>query len=172
MPILQKFKDKHSRWSGGLTLVELLVTLSLLSIVLCCSLPLAPSLYKKNQMQMIVDNVKGAIQVAKMQALISGDTLALTPIGGAGDWSDGMLLFVDNVKHQYSSETRLLYQWHWKSVGVDLAWQGFQSRNYLLFAPDMSSNATNGYFIITNHQLQAKLVVNRFGRVKVDVQPI
>ena len=153
--------------SAGLTLIELLVSMVIFAIVLCCSFSFSPSVYKKNQLQMVTDEVKGAIHFAKIQSLLTGDILALTRIPGSNDWSEGMLLFVDNGKHQYGPDVKLLHEWHWQLSGVHIIWQGFQSKEYLLFSPDIGSNAVNGYFIIKNHmQQQAKLIVNRLGRIK------
>ena len=151
----------------GLTLIELLVSLSVLAILVCCSFSFSPSLYKKNQLQRVTDDIKSAIRFAKMQALLTGDIVALTPIATTGGWSEGMLLFVDNVKHRYVSGGTLLHQWRWTLSGIQVSWHGFQSGNYLLFTPDISSSTVNGEFIITNHiQQQVILVVNRLGRVK------
>ena len=151
----------------GMTLIELLVSLSLLAILLFFSLPFAPSLYNKNQLQVVTDEVSSAIHFAKIQALLTGDVLVLSPLsGGRNDWSHGMLLFVDNPKHQYMSDDKLLHEWHWNSNVVRVFWHGFQSDEYVLFAADISHSTTNGYFIIKNDTKQLKLVVNRLGRVK------
>ncbi len=150
----------------GFTLLELLAGISLTAIVLCISLPFAPALYKKNKLHVLTDDVKAAIQYAKIQAVMTGEQLALTRLPGAGDWSDGMLLFVDNANHQYTTGAKLLHEWRWQSSEIQVSWHGFQSQDYLLFSPEMSSSAVNGSFTLTNamHQ-QTKLVVNRLGRV-------
>lgn len=152
--------------SAGFTLLELLLCLSLLGIIAFFSLPYTPSLYKQNQLQTVTAEIKSAIHTAKMQALVVGKTLALTPLPDADDWSEGMLLFVDNAKHQYTPHVKPLYEWHWKSAGTHVSWHGFQSKDYLLFATDLRSSTTNGYFVIKNAQQQAKLIINRVGRVR------
>ena len=153
--------------SQGLTLIELLVTLSLLSILFFFSTLLTHSFYKKNQFQIISDEIKMAIYTAKMQALMTRDTLVLTPLSGEGDWSHGMLLFVDNGTHHFIPNDPLLHQWHWASPDIQISWHGFQSKNYLLFAADIRRSTTNGYFMIKNnlHQ-QVKLIINRVARVR------
>ena len=154
----------------GFTLLELLVSMTLAVVILSLCVSFAPSLYKKNKLRVFTDEVKGAIQYAKIQALITGEPLILTRLPGVSDWSDGAILFVDNARHQYASETNLLHEWQWTSSGVHLSWRGFQSDDYLLFTPDMSSSAVNGTFIITAplHQ-KTTLVVNRLGRVKENI---
>lgn len=150
----------------GFTLMELLLCLSLIAIIGFFSLTYIPSLYKKNHLEAITADIKTAIHTAKLQALVMGKTLALTRIPDAKDWSQGMLLFVDNDKHQFTSDIKPLYQWHWKSTGTHVSWQGFSSRDYLLFATDLNSSVTNGSFKIQNNGQQVKLIVNRVGRVR------
>ena len=154
----------------GLTLLELVVSLSLFAILLCLSFSFAPSLYKKNKLQVVSNEVKGAIQHAKLQALLTGETLVLARLPGAREWSSGMVLFVDNGSHQCTSVTKILHEWHWHSSEIQDSWHGFQSQDYLLFSPDMSRNTVNGSFEITNSIKQKiKLVVNRLGRIKEDI---
>ena len=149
--------------TSGFSLLELLIGFSLLAIILCFSLPFAPSLYKKNQLQIITDQINEAIRFAKIQTILTGDRLILTHLGDKKDWSEGVGLFVENSKHQPTAKS--LYEWRWPSSGVHITWQGFQSKDYLLFTPDITSSAVNGFFIISNSmQQRKKLVVNRLGR--------
>ena len=150
----------------GFTLIELLASLTLLVIVLFFSLPQTSVLYKKNQMRLISDGVKEAIQTAKIQALLLNESLVLAPLSGTNDWSQGLMLFADNSKHQFIPGMKLLYEWHWPSSGVNIVWHGFKSEYYLIFAPDIRHNATNGYFMIKNTAQQVRLIVNRLGRIK------
>ena len=137
-----------------LNLIEVLICLAISSIVLFFALPFTPSLYKKNQLDIIEPDIINAIRFAKTQSLMTGDNLLLTPLSGANDWSRGMSLFVDNPQHHYSPGVKQLREWHWQARGVQIAWRGFQSTNYLRFATDISHSAINGYFIIENNANQ------------------
>lgn len=151
------------------TLIELLISLSLLAILLFFTIPFESSLHQKNQIQVIQEEIKSAVRYAKTQALISGNTLILTPSNDSNDWSDGMRLFKDNAKHQYTSKDAVIHAWHWNSSGIQVTWRGFQSNHYLLFSTDVSKNAVNGSFLIeSNAKYAAKLVINKLGRVKHD----
>lgn len=149
---------------AGFTLFELLVCLFLLALVLLFSVPLTATWYKRNQIQTLSSSVKNAIQMAKTQALITGNTLILSHLSEDKDWSKGMLLFVDNAQHKYTPTSKLLYEWHWQQPGIHIEWHGFQSSEYLLFASNLSHSAANGYFMISNGDQQVKLIVNRLGR--------
>lgn len=152
--------------SAGFTLLELLISLFVLALITSFSLSNTSALYQKNQLQAVTSEIKKAIQTGKLQALSRGESLALTPLTNSTDWSSGMLLFVDNANHQYTPDGKLIYQWTWKSTGVHVSWQGFQSKNYLLFAANLKSNITNGFFIIKDNAHQVKLIVNRLARVR------
>ncbi len=152
---------------NGFSLIELLVGLSILTIILCFSVSFAPLLYKKNQLQTMVHTVKTAINFARTEALSTGDVLVLTHLPGAIDWSEGMLLFVDNGNHhRYTPNSKLVHEWRWNPAGIRMQWRGFQSTEYLLFSPDITSSAVNGYFLISNTKGEVKLVINRLGRLK------
>ena len=141
--------------------------MALLGIIVLFSEPFAQSFYKKNQLQRVADEIKIAVHTAKMQALITNDRLVLSPLLGFTDWSEGMLLFVDNIKHQYSKNDKIIHEWHWNLKGVHVSWHGLQSKDYLLFATDLSCSTTNGYFMIQNTlQQQVKLILNRVARVR------
>ena len=121
---------------------------------------------------MIRDEVRGAIHFSKLQALIKGNDLVLTHLPGTDDWSSGMLLFVDNGQHVYTHDTRLVHQWYWHSAGIHLEWHGFQSKDYILFTPDIISSTLNGTFVITNTLQQVKLIMNRLGRIRETTKPL
>lgn len=155
------------RFYRGWTLVELLISLSLFAIFSLFSLAYLPSLYKKNQLQSRRDELKQALSVAKTEALMRGETLILTPLSNTKDWSTGMLLFVDNSAHAYTPTTALIHKWQWPLAGVTMAWHGFQSNHYVLFAKEMTERSSNGYFSLSNAlQQQVTLVINRLGRVR------
>ncbi|AHE67333.1 GspH/FimT family pseudopilin [Legionella oakridgensis] len=154
----------------GLTLIELLIGLAFLAMVLCCCIPSLDKNYQENQLQIVVVQIKNILQFARTQALLRGQTLALTPLPDANDWKKGMILFVDNPRHLYSQNSEIIHEWHWNhSAEVDVLWQGFQSRHYLLFSPTLRQSTLNGYFLIKNKRIQQKLIVNRFGKVRENI---
>ena len=158
----------HEEDVQGFTLIELLLSLAILIIVMCFSIPFASSLHQKTLLQARQDEIKAAIRYARTQSQLLGKNLILTPILNSNDWSKGMRLFVDNPKHLYTPDTTVIHEWHWNKSSLQITWHGFQSNHYLLFASDNNRNATNGYFSI---QMQSgtivKMVVNRLGRIRI-----
>ena len=146
--------------SHGFTWIECLLTLSIFSILLWFSIPFATSLYQKNQMQVIQDDIKSAIRFAKMRALMDGKNEVLMPLSSSHDWSRGMQLRVDKT-------TQTLFEWHWPSSSIHVSWHGFLSNHFLYFSADINQSATNGYFLIQSPQQPViKLIINRLGRVR------
>jgi prepilin-type N-terminal cleavage/methylation domain-containing protein len=149
----------------GFSLIELLLGLSLLAALFVCGLLVAPSLYQTNKIQTVAYTLKTAINFAKTEALSTGESLVLAPLS-ASDWSKGMVLFVDHAHHhQWTPDVTSLHEWRWSDPNLRVIWRGFQSDNYLLFSPEMSRYAVNGYFLIFNKSQRIQLVVNRLGRV-------
>lgn len=154
---------------SAFTLIEVLLSLSLLATLLFFTLPFESSLHQKNQVQVIQHDIQSAIRYAKTQALTRGENILLMPLRGSTDWSSGMLLLVDNAKHRFSSENQLIHEWQWTPSRVEVSWRGFQSKHYLLFSPDLSQNSVNGSFLINYGSKHAiKLSINKLGRVRVN----
>ncbi len=153
----------------GISFIELLTALIIFGILCGYSLSFMPGLYKKNQLQVIADEIKEAIHYAKIEALLNAHTVTLTPLSEHDDWSAGMLLFVDNKTHSYTPKTTLIREWHWHSGGLHVTWHGFESTHYLRFSADLMSRGSNGHFIVEDSAMnQIKLVVNRLGGTHVD----
>jgi Tfp pilus assembly protein FimT len=153
--------------SRGFTFLELMSYLVILTLFLTCSTSVGVSFYKKNQQRIIAEEIKAAIHFAQLQAVSTGQSLVLTPLDARNDWSNGMLLFMDNPKHHYDSESKLIHKWQWFAKPVHVTWQGFQSKRYLLFTPTINNNTVNGYFMIHAALCNdIKLTINRIGRIK------
>ncbi|MFY7698289.1 MAG: GspH/FimT family protein [Legionella sp.] len=151
---------------SGFTLLELLVVLVISLLVLFFSLATMRQFTEKNQVTSLIDQLKSAIYYARIQAVIIDKPLILRPLL-SNNWSKGAMLFIDNASHLCRENCQILQLWQW-NVSEDISWHGFQSQNYLLFTPDVSSQAVNGYFEIIQKNQHYKLILNRFGRIRND----
>lgn len=151
--------------SKGLTLIEVLLSLILMATVFFFAIPLSSALYQKNQIEVRVHDIEGAIRLAKTEALMRGESLMLMPCSGE-HWSSGIRVVAYHTDH----EPEVIYEWPWPASRVVVHWNGFQSKQYLLFSADVSHHAANGYFLITSPQSHSvKLVINRLGRVRHEI---
>lgn len=156
----------------GFSLIEILTVLAILGILCCLCVPSLSFLYKKNQLDVMADDIKQAIHFAKIEALANHHTLVFTPLSESDDWSKGMRLFVDNKAHRATPKTTLLREWHWGAGLNPVVWHGFESRRYLRISPFLVERGANGYFLLQrdSHQ-QIKLVLNRLARVRQERLP-
>jgi type IV fimbrial biogenesis protein FimT len=152
--------------SHGITLIELLISLSIFAMIAFLGASYLQISYKKNQIEIAVEEVEAAMHFARTEALLTGSDLALSPFPAATDWSSGMVLFIDNTVHQFSAGTQAIHFWEGQSSDIHISWHGFISKRYLLFSSDIRKNAVNGFFLIQNNSEYYKLIVNRLGRVR------
>lgn len=152
--------------ASAFTLLECLITLAILSLLFFFCLPFTSTFYSKNEIDVLEKQIVSAVQYSRHMALMMGKDLTLSPFPETGDWSEGMILFVDNKTHHYSPTDQLLYQWHWPLRQVQVLWHGFRSNDYLIFSAHLTQATTNGHFLIMNGQIeQKKITINRLGRV-------
>ncbi len=150
------------------SLLELLFSLALVSLLCLSCLPAWFSLSKKNELQLIERDLITALRYGRTLAFTQQLQLALTPLPNQQDWSKGMILFVDNKMHSYSSKDQLLYRWQWQVPELTVTWKGFQSNQYLLFASNIKHAASSGHFNIKlGKVLDKKIIVNRLGRINL-----
>ncbi|MBA2711052.1 MAG: GspH/FimT family pseudopilin [Tatlockia sp.] len=151
----------------GFSLIELVVGLLIVSILFFFALPFSLSMMQKNQLEVVKNEIISAIHFAKTTSVLRGLPLVLAPLPQADNWSAGMLLYVDNDKHEFNEKSELIYEWHWKHPGINVSWQGLYTKNYLLFSTTLQSRALSGHFIISNKQgNRVQLIVNRLGRIR------
>ena len=150
----------------GFTLVELLIGVLIITLLALFCLPLGLSSYQKNQLQITENELSNAVRFARTMAMLQGSPLVLRPLPNSKDWSDGMILLVDNKNHCYRKGDKILHQWQWQHSAVRISWHGFQSDDYLLFSPELKHAASSGHFdIYVNQEKSMQLIINRFGRI-------
>lgn len=144
----------------GFSLIEVLMVLLLIALLCSFGLPFSSNWYQTQLGLVMVQDIKQAIHQATADALRFNEPLKLMPILG-DNWSSGLVLRLERTGD-------IQYQWQWKDTGYQVHWHGFQSNEYLRFAPDLNQSVLNGYFFIENVSHQGiKLVVNRLGRVRL-----
>lgn len=143
----------------GFTLIELLASLALCAVIMLFGAVSLSERYQKNQLDRVCERIESILKVARTEALIRGEPVRLEPLSESGHWNKGIVL----LTHRQSEP---IYQWCWTLRGISVDWQGFQSKAYLIVAPDLRHAASNGQFTLNHKHWQYRLVVNRLGRVK------
>lgn len=149
--------------NSGLTLMELLISIVILTCLISGFMIFRQSFYQANKIQLVESELIQAIQYSRNMALIRGQSLLLKPLQD-NDWSTGMGLFEDKMSSL--EKQTMLKQWAWFPQIVKVQWHGFQSDRRIVFSDDLGQSTCNGQFIISAGEHVKVFKVNRLGRVK------
>ena len=150
--------------SCGFTLVELLITLTLASIIAVFGYGHWVEFVQKAQMQTQVNQILSALNFARNQAILTGEIITFCKsndgLGCSGDWSDGQVLL------QAQKPIRVF-----NKIPGDAAlhYQGFASNDSILFQPLGFSHNQNGTFVYCskNNKYSREIIISRAGRARV-----
>lgn len=150
----------------GFTLFELLITISLLLSLSIVGIGSYTYFMRKNEQKALIDELRTAIQYAKMQAIILGNSVYLAPLDISSSWSKGMVL---NFLNKKTNKIELIYQWQWSHPRWDLNWEGVSLTNKIVFSTHPGQAISNGRFILINKDTheQVVIILNRLGRIRV-----
>ena len=150
----------------GFTLIEMLFTMILFVGLTVIGLGSYFNFTKKNEQQTIIDELRTAIQFAKFQSIVLGNSVFLSPVNSSLNWSNGMILTTLDRK---LNKSKLIYQWQWYHPGWSLNWVGAGSTNKITFSNNPVQAISNGRFSLINkytHQ-RVEIILNRLGRIRV-----
>ncbi|ATH83481.1 pilus assembly protein FimT [Ectopseudomonas mendocina] len=150
------------RAHSAFSLLELLITLALLSIGLSIAIPAYSALKQKSEHAALRDQLHASLNHARLQAVLRRTTVGLcgSPDGLTcrNDWSQGWRIYLLN-----NPEQNLQIQQFDKSS--TLRWAGFDKR--LRFHDNGTTPTSNGrFFQCKEEQISWQLVINRQGRVR------
>ena len=145
--------------SLGLTLTELLVSLSVTSIVTYAALNLLPQLIHANRMAVEVNRFVGALQLARSEAVKQGRRLVLCPqtqeltCARHADWENGWLLFASDDREREADEPLILSA---PPLATFIRLRSGNQRKRVVYQPDGSSGGTNSSFTFCDRRGLAK----------------
>ncbi|KTC78671.1 Tfp type 4 fimbrial pilin related signal peptide protein domain [Legionella cincinnatiensis] len=147
-------------------MLELLITMTLFASLLIIGVSSYSYFIQKNEQQIIIDELRNAVQYAKLQAMIRGNSVFLIPLDVSLNWSKGMIL---NSLNKQTNQVELIHQWQWNHSRWSLNWIGVSSNNKIVFSNTPTQAMCNGHFsLINNHtHEQITLILNRLGRIRV-----
>ncbi|MCE0723903.1 MULTISPECIES: GspH/FimT family pseudopilin [Legionella] len=150
----------------GFTLLELMITMFLFLSLSIVGIGSYTYFMKKNEQKTFIDELRTAIQYAKMQAIILGNSVYLAPLDVSSSWSNGMVL---NFLNKKTNKIELIYQWQWSHPHWDLNWVGVSTTNKIVFSTHPGQAISNGHFILINKDTREQVVIilNRLGRIRI-----
>ena len=160
----------------GLSLIELMIALGIMSLLLMLSLPLTQRFISRHRQEARVHDLIHAVQFARTEAIEQGVHVIFCGSDDGkhcnGRWSSGQLACRDpDDTRQCLSSSQLLYAWPALPRHEHLSWHGFSSDQYLMFEPNGLNQASNGYFLYspsTPNGQAKKIILNRLGRLRTE----
>jgi len=160
---------------SGLTVLELLVCLSILSVLLATAMP-----DFKNSMQAISGDITlrrlaTAVQFGKMAAITNSTSVTLCrSLNGSecgGRWQDGVLIFTDKNRDRIIDGNDILLRHITFPYGRgDIRFRAFQNKQYLQLSSLGITHYQNGNFtycpVSGDTSLARQLIVNRAARLR------
>jgi len=150
----------------GLTLPELLITLSLISLLAAIATPDFRRLIESNRQQALQDRLLHSLQQARARAVIEGRSVEVCASEDGeqcgADWNKGWILKAVGREETLAAE-QLSPATH------RLHWQGFTQR--IVFHANGQSPTGNGrFYLCQDGDLAWQLVLNRQGRVHISTK--
>jgi type IV fimbrial biogenesis protein FimT len=144
---------------GGLTLVELMVTLSVALIVSFGTLEYLPRFVQEGRMVSEVNQFVAALQLARSEAVKRGRRVVLCPsrdrvnCGNSQDWPLGWMLFASDDRERDPNEP-VLQAASLMGTGIDMNSGNYRKR--IVYQPDGSSGGSNSSFTFCERRQRAR----------------
>jgi type IV fimbrial biogenesis protein FimT len=166
------------RFQSGITLTEILVTLSIATILASMTIPGFNSLLMSNRATALSNSLLTAMHVARSEAVKRNKDVTFCKSNDSsscsGSWSDGWILFSDHdgdrlLDADDGDELISIYQL--SSIDFDIVWNGFRSDNFIRFSPQGFIYSNNGTFTLCppgeNSRHARAVIINRLGRARI-----
>jgi type IV fimbrial biogenesis protein FimT len=167
-----------ARRQRGVTLLELVVVLAISGAMMSVALPDMRQLVRAHQLKTAVNDLFGAINLTRSQAISRGRRVQLVPAGDADlDWSGGWVVFVDeNGDHRPNGAEEVIMR-HGPAadgIAIEAAFSGQHGSTYLAYnsmgrsCSDISSLAARfGTLSLVQDGQTRRIKVNMLGRARI-----
>lgn len=130
--------------SKGLSLVELLVTLSIISIVALIAVPGTSKLRREQQLAGSLSALRGSLAYARQEAIRTGGSVSMTPM--RNQWHYGWRIFHDtNNDGIWQASERVLRELAPLGTGVSLT-GNTPVQSYIRYTPSGRASLTSGAY--------------------------
>lgn len=153
----------------GLTLPELLISLSLAAILLAGAAPAFSNLLQSSRNSAHTNELHSAVNFARAQAIQTRRSVSICSgtdqCRNSRRWQQQLLIFIDHNRDGQLDAGEQLLRTTELSGDVHWYWSNFRQRSHLTFKPDGTTHSLNGTFTLCRQQnAQRSIVINITGR--------
>jgi type IV fimbrial biogenesis protein FimT len=160
----------------GLTLVELIISLSITVIMLGIAVPSTSTFITSNRIAGQVNDLRGAIALTRSEAIRRNQHVVICKsVDGqsctrSGRWDSGWMVYIDaNLNRKRDRNEQILLVRAEVPEGYIIDYRAFGSRHYVAYRPT-GFTRTNGTFYIckpNNISRSRALILTKTGRVRL-----
>ena len=158
----------------GFTLLELVITLSIASILCSITIPSFTQAIESNRANSIQSMMRKAIYTTRMLAITEKNITILCPIGDGScgnDWNAGYMIFTDkNNDRVVNEQDRLIEYSQFKKSRFSISWRASAGRNFLRYTPTGIAREFGRFTLCHNNgdrEFSRSIVINRQGRLRI-----
>jgi len=162
---------------AGITLYDLLIAISILSVLTAIAIPSFTHTLKNNQRKTTIQAVKQLLNFARQEAVNRSQHVTVCSSENeticSSDWQYPFIVFVDsNRNHRLDQDELLLRRWDGVQTLRSLRWRSSLNRAYVNFDENGSTRYQSGRIYYCDlssdsNQYNAQLIVYRTGRIRI-----
>ncbi len=158
----------------GFTLVELMLTVSIVAIALAVAIPAMDRWILQNRVNAELRSLHRDLQNARQKAIFGRQRISLCPRLGdhscGKDWSQGRHLFSDKDGNGQIDDGEIILASREKIPESDsLRWKAFAAKPYIQWLPTGITNHMNGSFVYCGQnrpEFARAVIVSKSGRTR------
>lgn len=164
---------------SGFTLVELIITLAVAGILVTIAVPSFMSLIASNRVTAASNELTTALNLAKSEAIRSGQNTMLCKINETGDgcnnagkWSDGWLLFNDANGNDLLNDGEQIIRVHEApEASLKFTFVHATAKN-IVFRPNGTPNVSGRFCLQNGYQStnSRAVLITQTGRIRTEVR--
>lgn len=163
------------RQARGVTLFEILLALSVVSVLAAVSLPNFRSLAQSVSGEVTLRRLANAVQLGKSSAITQGTVITLCPLSGGPecgrDWNAGLRIFSDvNGNRRADPQENTIRQIGFPDSNGRIRFRAFQNKQYLQITSLGTTRNQNGNFTYCpasgERSFARQLIINRTARLR------
>ena len=164
------------KYSNGLTFIELLITLAIMSILAANVFPSFSAIIGQERSAILTNTLSGSLAYARSEAVTKQSTIITCQSNDgnqchrSGNWHNGWIIFSDkNANKQRDPEETLLRVYPPINNGTQATFKGSTGiRHYMKYKPSGQA-FPNGSFLICNPNIGVgkALIMTRSGRLRL-----